>query len=300
MSVILPVISSLCIAAAVFCASYFVLETALRLELDKGGALSGAEEDVLKKRRSLPMLFRMMLVLLPNVRKYAENDFFAAARAAAGEKLQMAGYADVFSGTDFVGLRILFALLGMIFLIVSCLAGKVIFGLIFLLLFCIYPVTWLNARVKKRHWEIMRALPNVLDLLTLSVEAGKDFMSSLSDILARRRHDALTEELSRVFHEVRLGRKRSEALRDMSERVRQADLSSVVNAIIQAEELGVSIGQLLRIQGDMLRSKRFARAEKLANEAPVKIIFPVIVFIFPALLIVLAVPVFISVAKIFS
>ena len=138
--------------------------------------------------------------------------------------------------------------------------------------------------------EILRALPNLLDLLTLSVEAGKDFMSSLRDILQRRRMDALNEEWMRTFQEIQLGRKRTDALRDLSKRVRQADLTSVVNAIIQAEELGVSIGQLLRIQGDMLRNKRFSLAEKLANEAPVKIIVPIVLFIFPAVMVILIVP----------
>ena len=133
-------------------------------------------------------------------------------------------------------------------------------------------------------------MPNLLDLLTLSVEAGKDFMSSLRDILQRRRMDALNEEWMRTFQEIQLGRKRTEALRDLSKRVRQADLTSVVNAIIQAEELGVSIGQLLRIQGDMLRNKRFSMAEKLANEAPVKIILPIVLFIFPAVMVILIVP----------
>ena len=154
----------------------------------------------------------------------------------------------------------------------------------------VYPGAWLNARIAKRHMEILRALPNLLDLLTLSVEAGKDFMSSLRDILQRRRMDALNEEWMRTFQEIQLGRKRTEALRDLSKRVRQADLTSVVNAIIQAEELGVSIGQLLRIQGDMLRNKRFSMAEKLANEAPVKIIIPIVLFIFPAVMVILIVP----------
>jgi len=155
----------------------------------------------------------------------------------------------------------------------------------------IYPVVWLNNRIRRRHLSILKSLPNVLDLLTLSVEAGKDFVTSLRDILQRRRIDALGEELLRTFQEIQLGRKRTDALRDLAKRVSQSDLTSVVNAIIQAEELGVSIGQLLRIQGDMLRNKRFTMAEKLANETPVKIIGPIILFIFPAVFIVLIVPI---------
>jgi tight adherence protein C len=162
----------------------------------------------------------------------------------------------------------------------------------------IWPGVWLRKSISRRHLQIQKALPNVLDLLTLSVEAGKDFLTALRDILHRRRtHDALHEELERTFHEIQLGKPRRQALRELSQRVRQPDLSAVINAIIQADELGVSIGQLLRIQGDQFRIKRFQRAEKLANEAPVKIIFPVVVFIFPAVFIIVLGPLMLQAAK---
>ena len=124
-----------------------------------------------------------------------------------------------------------------------------------------------------------------------SVEAGKDFLTALREINGRRQKDALTEELTRTLHEIQLGKSRQAALRDLGNRVRQGDLTSVVNAIVQADELGVSIGQLLRIQGEQLRSKRFSRAEKLANETPVKILFPVVVFIFPSVFLILMGPI---------
>ena len=164
-------------------------------------------------------------------------------------------------------------------------------GLLLGVAFAFYPTLWLKQIVARRHLSILKALPNVLDLLTLSVEAGKDFLTALRDIMARRKVDPLGEELNRVLHEIQLGKGRQTALKEMSERVRQPELSSVVNAIVQADELGVSIGQLLRIQGDQLRNKRFVRAEKLANEAPVKILFPVVVFIFPSVFIILIGPI---------
>jgi tight adherence protein C len=154
----------------------------------------------------------------------------------------------------------------------------------------IYPDVWLKKTIQKRHLSIQRALPNVLDLLTLSVEAGKDFLTSLRDILARRRRDPLGEELERTFHEIQLGKKRVQALKDLVKRVQQPDLSAVMNSIIQSDELGVSIAQLLKIQGDQLRMKRFQRAEKLANEAPVKMIFPIALFIVPAVMIIMGAP----------
>ena len=146
----------------------------------------------------------------------------------------------------------------------------------------------------------MKALPNVLDLLTLSIESGRDLLSSLRDILARRQMDPLGEELNRTFNEIQLGRQRSEALRALAKRVKQVDLSATVNAIVQAEEFGISIGQLLRIQGDMQRNKRFAMAEKLANEASVKIIIPVVLCILPAVFIVLMGPLLFQALRMFQ
>ena len=179
--------------------------------------------------------------------------------------------------------------LGLMLLMVS--VNQTIGGLIIFLLLSAWPVLWLRGTIRKRHEQIQKALPNVLDLLTLSVEAGKDFVTSLRDILSQRRRDALTEELEIAFREIQLGKQRRFALKDMATRVKQQDLTAVVNAIAQADELGVSIGQLLRIQGEQMRMKRFQRAEKLANEAPVKILLPVVVFIFPSVFIILLGPI---------
>lgn len=242
-------------------------------------------------RRGIPVMFRLAMPLVPNFRGLARTEFFRGWREIAEPRLWMAGYGDSIGGIDFVALRIMFIGIGLISLLLSIFAGYPVAGILLALVLVIYPGVWLNNRIRRRHMNILKALPNVLDLLTLSVEAGKDFVTSLRDILQRRRVDALGEELLRTFQEIQLGRKRTEALRDLAKRVSQSDLTSVVNAIIQAEELGVSIGQLLRIQGDMLRNKRFTMAEKLANETPVKIIGPIILFIFPAVFIVLIVPI---------
>ena len=102
--------------------------------------------------------------------------------------------------------------------------------------------------------------------------------------------DDLGEELTRTFQEIQFGRPRSEALRELARRVKQVDLTATVNAIVQAEEYGVSIGHLLKIQGEMQRNKRFALAEKLANESSVKIIIPVVICILPAVFIILMGP----------
>ena len=137
-------------------------------------------------------------------------------------------------------------------------------------------------------------------MLTLSVEAGRDIISGLRDIVSRRKPDPLGEELMRTLQEIQLGKKRTAALKDMSNRVRLPELTSTVNAIIQAEELGVSIAHLLRIQGDMQRNKRFSLAEKRANEAAVKIILPVAAFILPAVFIILLGPLLVQTMRSFG
>jgi len=122
------------------------------------------------------------------------------------------------------------------------------------------------------------------------VEAGMDFISALQRNCASRKMDPLNEELLRMTKEIQVGSSRREALKRMSERVNQPDLRSVANALIQADELGVSIGAILRIQSEQLRSRRFDRAEKLANEAPTKMLGPLMFCIFPAVFIILLGP----------
>lgn len=241
-------------------------------------------------KKTIPLLFRLFLPLAPTAYPLVRSNLYRTQLEQAEEQLRMAGYDQTLSAERYLGLRVILALFGILFAILIFLAKQPAGGLLAILLFIVYPATWLKGIIRKRHLSILKALPNLLDLLTLSVEAGKDFLTALREINTRRKPDALTEELTRTLHEIQLGKNRQTALRNLADRVRQGDLSSVVNAIVQADELGVSIGQLLRIQGEQLRSKRFSRAEKLANETPVKILFPVVVFIFPSVFLILMGP----------
>lgn len=223
--------------------------------------------------------------------------------------LVAAGLEGLLSATEFVALKFLMPLvcggawcLSLVFLgtlvpdsffsqnlFVLCLLGVA--------WFYVYPLVWLRGALRRRHLEITRALPFVLDLLTLSVEAGMDFMGALQRNCARRRLDALNEELIRMTREIQVGTPRRVALRNMAARVRLPDLKGVTHALIQADELGVSIGSILRIQSEQLRGRRFDRAEKLANEAPVKMLGPLILCIFPAVFIILLGPIVLQAAK---
>ena len=288
-------ISSICFGAMVFCLFKAIFDGIKKLnELDLNGEADNFNH------QELSLLLKLGLPGSKIFRYYIrKKGLFAEQQAILLQKLNMAGLSFVIEASDFLALKFNFYFIGIVIFLLASLGGHGLLGLILDVLLMIYPGVYLNAIIKKRHLEIMKALPNMLDLLTLSVEAGKDFVSALRDILAKRRPDALTEEFSQAFQEIQLGRNRAESLRDMAKRVGQADLTSVLNAIIQAEELGVSIAELLRIQGDMLRNKRFSLAEKLANEAPVKIIFQIILFIFPAVMIILFGPIIMQAINMF-
>jgi tight adherence protein C len=264
---------------AVFCISLFLFRLLEQLEIEKK-----------ETSRQLPLMFKMMMPFTGNVDGLVRTPFFDVSRKTAGEQILMAGFDQLIDEHKFVAVQVLLSMIGIFFAIAFSVMKQPFLGIIFLALVYLYPKIWLKGIVRRRHHEIQKALPNVLDLLTLSVEAGKDFLTSLRDILSRRRSDALGEELERTFREIQLGKQRRVALKELSKRVQQPDLSNVLNSIVQADELGVSIGQILRIQGDQLRNKRFNRAEKLANEAPVKILFPLVLFILPSVIIILMGP----------
>jgi tight adherence protein C len=158
----------------------------------------------------------------------------------------------------------------------------------------LFPDLWLRQKVQRRQKEIRLALPNALDLLTISVEAGLGFDAALVRVTEKYKN-ALSEEFTQVLNEVRLGRPRLEALDDMGRRVGVEELHSFIQALIQSEQLGVGIAKVLRIQSEEMRRKRRQRAEEQAAQASLKMLFPMIIFIFPTLFIVLMGPAVIKV-----
>ena len=282
------VFAGLCAAAAVLLMAEMI--SAIDVEKAQFG------EDA----RPIPVLFRIFLPFSPNFRTLFESESLSGTMKKLREQLAMAGYEQVLTAEQFMTVRILFGAFGILFTILFFAADNAMAGVLVLFCAVLYPQVWLRNLVTKRHLQILKALPNVLDLLTLSVEAGKDFVTALRDILGRRALDELGLELRKALHEIQLGKPRQTALKEMAQRVRQPELTSVMNAIIQSDELGVSIGQVLRIQAEQLRAKRFARAEKLASEAPVKILFPVALLIFPAVFTVVIAPMLMRALEMFK
>ena len=262
-----------------------------------------------KTERKIPLIFRLLLPFVSNVSGLVSHPAFSKARGTADWMIVACGLEGLLTGAEFVALKILVPLvcgsaLAAAILALGALApdsflsgNALILIMMGYLYFYAYPLMWLRKTLKRRHFSIMLALPFVLDLLTLSVEAGMDFMSALQRNCERRRLDPLNEELIRMTREIQMGTARRVALRNMADRVRQPDLKSVAFALVQADELGVPIGPILRIQSEQLRARRFDRAERLANEAPVKMLGPLLLCIFPAVLIVLLAPILIEAVK---
>jgi tight adherence protein C len=158
------------------------------------------------------------------------------------------------------------------------------------------PVMWLGRRIAARKKAITKALPDALDLLCISVEAGLAFDLALQRV-ADKWDDELSREFRRVLKDMQLGRSRREALKDLADRTGVDDVQTFTAAVIQADQLGVSMSKILRIQSDQMRVRRRQRAEELAQQAPIKMLFPMVFLIFPALFVVILGP---AVPRIFS
>jgi tight adherence protein C len=151
------------------------------------------------------------------------------------------------------------------------------------------PHLMLTSRITRRQKEIRKAMPDALDLLTVCVEAGLGFDAALAKV-SEKWENELSLAFARVIREIQLGKVRREALKDMSDRLGIAEMTSFVAAIIQSEQLGVSLAKVLRIQADQMRMKRRQRAEEEAHKAPIKMIIPMALLIFPSILIIILTP----------
>jgi tight adherence protein C len=213
----------------------------------------------------------------------------------ARHKLDLAGNPSRWSPSDFLGVRGLAAfitagvILAPMLLLRMQLLQIVLFVGIGAFLGFYLPLFWLNWKIGQRKHDIQRALPDALDLLTISVEAGLGFDAAMVKVTEKSDNE-LSRAFARTNAEVRLGKIRREALRDMANRADVPDLSNFIAAVIQVDQLGVSLAKVLRIQSEQMRVKRRQRAEEEAGRAPVKMTIPLVFLIFPSILIVLLGP----------
>ena len=205
----------------------------------------------------------------------------------AGEPLNLGGFLTVMASAGGLFLALAFALVvagGGAFQATQLLMLVALGGL-----GCVLPYFWLINRVRRRQAIITKSLPDSFDLMTTCVEAGLGLDAALARV-AEKVKGPFADELSRTLREVGMGRMRRDALRELGERIGVTDLITFVNAVVQAEQMGTGIGQVLRIQSEQLRLRRRQRAEELANQAPVKMVFPLVLCIFPVLFLVILGP----------
>ena len=219
----------------------------------------------------------------------------------AEQQLMIAGMSHQLTPAQFYAIRIGASVgLGILVFLASALVGNLSFiqrlgGLLGgALLGYILPNSVISSKMKSRQDEIVKALPDALDLLTICVEAGLGFDAAMSKV-GEKWDNELSLAFTRAVQEMQLGKSRREALRDMANGADVPDMTSFVAAIIQADQLGVSMVKVMRIQSEQMRMKRKQRAEEKARQAPVKIMIPLVFFIFPTILIVLLGPAYFQV-----
>jgi tight adherence protein C len=244
-----------------------------------------------------PFAERVILPILKGVSDFVVRFTPAASIQTVQKKLDLAGNPWGVEAPVYWSLQIVFAalfggLLLFLFIFGSMKLqwfmslGIVLFGVLFGYFF---PRLYLDSKIGRRQDNIRKAMPDALDLLTICVEAGLGFDSAMSKV-SEEWENELSAAFGRVIQEIRLGKLRRDALRDMAERVGLSEMTSFVAAVVQSEQLGVSMSRVLRIQADQMRLRRRQRAEEKARQAPVKMMIPLVFLIFPSILIVLLGP----------
>ncbi|MCL2658840.1 MAG: type II secretion system F family protein [Betaproteobacteria bacterium] len=243
---------------------------------------------------AVPRGFRILWPLVTILSFYLTPWIPFDARSRQHAKLRNAGAEYLLSPEQLYALRLI---TGLIAAVLMAWAGMMLgafslsaVGLGFLV-GAYWPSLWIRDRIRARQKDIVRSLPFFLDIVTLCVEGGLSLAGALAQAAAKGPEGVVKVEFNRLLRDIRAGKSRAEALRAMAERMQSPAMSSTVSALIQAEALGVTLAPVLRAQADQRRTERFLRAEKLALEAPVKMLFPLIAFIFPCTFIVLGFPI---------
>lgn len=245
---------------------------------------------------SQPFSERIVLPLVRGLAQFVMRFTPRQSMQSTQHQLDLAGNPYGWSSTEFMGIRLLVTLLlgglGFVMFVtaghmalirrIMIAAGAVVMGYYM-------PIMWLKAKTSRRQQSILRSLPDALDLLTICVEAGLGFDSAMARVVDKWETD-LSDAFGRVLQELQLGKLRREALRDMSDRMEVPDVSAFIAAIIQADQLGVSIARVLRIQSDQMRMRRRQRAEELARSAGIKMMPAIAFLIFPSIFIILLGP----------
>lgn len=153
-----------------------------------------------------------------------------------------------------------------------------------------YPDLWMRSKIQARQKEIKKAMPFVVDLLALSTEAGLDFIGAISRVVEKADSSPLIQELEQLLKEIKVGSSRQEALREMANRIDMPEMNSFVAVLISSDQMGASIGKVLRQQSEEIRNQRFLAAEKAGAAASQKLILPIVLIVLPAVMLMVAAP----------
>lgn len=241
-----------------------------------------------------PFAERMIKPLIGKIARFLSGRTPQQTMAGIQQKLVMAGNPRGWTAMDFLGIKGAAAIV-VAFLAFFLLSGMTSFPMPFVgalggaLLGFYFPEMYLGQLIGGRQKQITKALPDVLDLLTISVEAGLGFDAALAKV-TQKWDNALTREFSRVLTDMRLGKPRREALRGMADRTEVPEVSNFISALIQADQLGVSISKILSVQSEQMRLGRRQRAEEEAHKAPIKMMFPMVFLIFPSVFLIILGP----------
>jgi len=261
-------------------------------EFSQRGETASLEEIEL----SQPFVDRVIYPLMVKIGEISSRITPQKMVESTAKKLELAGNPGRMDARAFLSLRfILSGVLGGLFFMLSMFSASMPPGRELLItvgltvLGYVLPQLYLSSKISRRQRSIRKAMPDALDLLTICVEAGLGFDAAMSKINEKWDND-LALSFGRAIREIQLGKLRREALKDMAERIGIAEMTSFVAAVIQSEQLGVSMAKVLRIQADQMRMKRRQRAEEEAHKAPIKMLLPMAGFIFPTIMIVLMTP----------
>ena len=236
----------------------------------------------------LPRLMQLMWPLVTVLTRRIAPRLNVTQLEHTHRQLQAAGQDYTLTPEEFYGLRLASAMVvAAFFILCTLMLGKLSFGtgslcLVFGgVLGWLYPMLWLTERRKQRQKLVVRDLPVYLDFITMSVEAGLNVTGGIEQAVAKGPAGALSQEFARMLRDIRAGLPRAEALKRMAERMDIAQITNFTSALIQADKVGANLSDTLRAQANQRREERFLRAEKLALEAPVKMMLPLVMFFFP-------------------
>ncbi len=261
--------------------------------------LAGLQAEVQATDRSYqdepPPLLKSVWPVISFFRHYFAARTPTAMLENAHKQIARAGLHHTINAEEFVAIKMVATIVAAIifWFVCSGMSGATMLMMTFMgaLLGFVYPDLWLKKRGDQRRDEILKTLPVFLDYLVLGVESGMNFMSAMGQCVEKGPAGHLRQEFALVQRDVRAGLSRIDALKRLDERLDVPEISAFVSAIVQAEQIGASTGKVLRLQAQRRRSERFQRAEKAAMEAPVKLILPLVLFIFPTTFIILAFPI---------